>query len=56
LRLKFLSLFPFTSSGKMAMMMDTLKDEEIGVYAGDDMLKTIEEIATRSAAERTPEK
>lgn len=41
------------------MLVDALKDEEMGVFAGDDLLKTMEEIALRSVAdkrERTPEK
>lgn len=44
----------------MGMLVDSLKDEEMGVFAGDDLLKTMEEIAIRSSAsdkrERTPEK
>jgi hypothetical protein len=43
------------------MLLDCLKDEEKGVFVGDDLLKTMEEIAFRSASERraserTPEK
>lgn len=41
------------------MLLDTLKEEESGVHVGDDLLKTMEEIAFRSASERrerTPEK
>jgi diacylglycerol kinase (ATP) len=44
---------------KMGMLLDTLKDEESGAHIGDDLLKTMEEIAFRSATERrekTPEK
>jgi hypothetical protein len=44
----------------MGMLVDSLKDEEMGVFSGDDLLKTMEEIAIRSACdnkrERTPEK
>jgi hypothetical protein len=43
----------------MGMLLDTLKDEESGVHVGDDLLKTLDEIAVRSASERrdrTPEK
>lgn len=41
------------------MLLDTLKEEESGAHVGDDLLKTMEEIAFRSASERrekTPEK
>ena len=39
------------------MLLDSLKDEENSVHIGDDLLKTMEEIAFRSASERrTPEK
>lgn len=44
---------------KMGMLVDSLKDEESGIHTGDDLLKTMEEIAFRSATERrerTPEK
>lgn len=44
---------------KVGMLLDTLKEEESGVHVGDDLLKTMEEIAFRSASERrerTPEK
>lgn len=41
----------------MGMLLDSLKDEENGVHTGDDLIKTMEEIAFRSASERrTPEK
>lgn len=43
----------------MGMLLDTLKDEESGAHTGDDLLKTMEEIAFRGASERrerTPEK
>ena len=43
----------------MGMLVNSLKDEETGVYTGDDLLKTMEEIAFRSASERrekTPER
>ena len=40
---------------KLGMLLDTLKDEESGAHCGDDMLKTIVEIANKSASERTPE-
>lgn len=42
---------------KVGMLLDTLKDED--AHMGDDLLKTMEEIAFRSASERrerTPEK
>lgn len=42
---------------KVGMLLDTLKDED--AHVGDDLLKTMEEIAFRSASERrerTPEK
>lgn len=44
---------------KMGMLVNSLKDEESGVHTGDDLLKTMEEIAFRSASgkkEKTPEK
>lgn len=44
---------------KVGMLLDTLKEEESGVHVGDDLLKTMEEIAFRGASERrerTPEK
>lgn len=44
---------------KVGMLLDTLKEEESGAHVGDDLLKTMEEIAFRSASERrerTPEK
>lgn len=49
----------YTCRQKMGMLVNSLKDEESGAYTGDDLLKTMEEIAFRSASERrekTPER
>jgi diacylglycerol kinase (ATP) len=50
---------PSPDRQKIGMLLDTLKEEESGAHVGDDLLKTMEEIAFRSASERrerTPEK
>jgi len=39
-------------SQKLDMLLDTLRDEETGVHDDDDLLRTINEIAKRSASER----
>lgn len=54
-----LIIHPSIPRQKIGMFLDTLKEEENGVHVGDDLLKTMEEIAFRSASERrerTPEK
>lgn len=50
----FFSMFSFFRQ-KLGMLLDTLKDEESGAHCGDDMLKTIVDIANKSASERIPE-
>jgi hypothetical protein len=36
----------------MEMLLESLKDEENGIHIGDDLLKTMDEIAFRSTLDR----